>query len=203
MMNLLRQEMTNATTQRGRTARWCASAVAVLSLSAAPSLVGEQPPIQSKTATAIEVIFEVQTSSTESGGATEDQITILFCNTSGEATRTALRPFFGEDIVAEFSFSGRDARPGSTLIFRRFVSSTTFMNARFIRVVNHGHDGWAGSTLSLTVDGKRILDRQSLYPRKGASTKAGIEKYNPLRWSERVYWEGDFQRLRLGRASVQ
>ena len=145
----------------------------------------------------LKVVFEIQTSSADIGGATDDQITILFCNQSSDQQRTPPRPIFNEDIVAEFSFSGREARPGATFTFGRLVSNPAFLNARFIRVVNHGVDGWAGSTLSITVDGQRLLDRVSLYPRKGASSRDGIQKYNPVHWYERVYWEGEVQKLRL------
>jgi hypothetical protein len=148
-----------------------------------------------------EVVFEIRTSPERAGGATEDQITILFSNTSSEQQRTPPRPLFGDDILAEFSFSGRDARAGSTLTLRRVVPDTSFLNARYLRVVNHGGDAWAGDSLSLRVGSRPVLDRQSMYPRRGAGAEAGIQKYNASQWYERVYWEVDFQRARAGRAA--
>jgi hypothetical protein len=181
--------------------RSCGAVALVALLTSAAAVLGQQAPLPKtssgpdvKAVTGIEVIFEVQTSSDGVGGSSDDQITILFSNTSSELMRTPPRPIFGDDILAEFSFSGREARPGSTLKFSRRVPSTTFLEARFIRVVNHGADGWAGSTLSITAEGKRLLDRVSLFPRKGAN-KGGIEKFNAVTWYERTYWEADLQRL--------
>ena len=154
-------------------------------------------------ASGTEVLFEISTSPDKLGGATDDQLTILFSNVSAEQQRTPPRPFFGDDIVAEFSFSGRDARPGSTATFRRFAKDTSFLSARYVRLVNHGLDSWAGDSISLSIAGRRVLYRQSLYPRKGAQPNGGIEKFNPLQWYERVYWEADFQKIRSDRASAK
>ncbi len=194
-----------------RRAHWLAScfgrrsggAIALIAvLASAPAEGGQQAPLpktsarpEAKPVAAVEVSFEVQTASDGEGGSSDDQITILFSNTGSEQLRTPPRPIFGDDILAEFSFSGREARPGSTLKFSRRVRSTAFLEARFIRVMNHGVDGWAGSTLSITAEGKRLLDRVSLFPRMGASAKGGIAKYNAVTWYERAYWEADLQKL--------
>jgi hypothetical protein len=148
-----------------------------------------------------DVMFEVRTSPDRAGGATNDQITIVFSNTSSEAQKGPPYPFFGDDIIAEFSFSGRDAKPGSAFTFHRFVNDTSFLNARYIRVINHGVDGWAGESISLSVDGRRILERQSMYPRRGGQEGTGIQNYNPGNWYDRSYWEGELQRIRSDRLS--
>jgi hypothetical protein len=152
---------------------------------------------------AVEVIFEVRTSPERLGGATDDLLTILFSNVSAEQQRTPPKPLFGDDVVAEFSFSGRDARPGATMIMRRLLADVSFINARYVRVVNHGADAWGGEWISLSVAGRRVLDRQTLYPRKGAHREAGIEKFNPLQWYERIYWEEDLQKIRRDRAAAR
>jgi hypothetical protein len=66
-------------------------------------------------------------------------------------------------------------------------------------LVNHGVDGWAGETLAMTVDGRTIFSRLSLYPRKGAQARGGIEKFNGKDWKERNFWEADLQRIRADR----
>ena len=181
-------------------------AAAAIGLAAAGSGPGpltaqvQQSPLP-RGAGGTEVVFEIRTSPERAGGATEDQITILFSNTSSEQQRTPPHPLFGDDILAEFSFSGRDARAGSTLTLSRVVPDTSFLNARYLRVVNHGGDAWAGDSLSLRVGSRPLLDRQSMYPRRGAGAEAGIQKYNASQWYERVYWEVDFQRARAGRTA--
>ena len=159
-------------------------------------------PSASEARERFQVTFDVVTGSEDVAPGSNDQITILFCNTSSDAMKAPPRPIFNDDIVEEFSFSGREARPGTTFTFKRFVSSNALLSARFIRIVNHGVDGWGGSALSMTFNGQRVFDRVPLTPRKGSSTRGGIQKYNPVQWYERVYWEGELQRLRLGRASA-
>ncbi len=142
------------------------------------------------------VEFEVRTGLGGLGGSSGDGMLIIFSNRSAD---TPLVPFplFGEDIIAEFAFSGRDAIPGKVLAFSRRVNDLSFLDARYIRIVNPGADGWAGESLSLTVAGKRVLDRQTLYPRKGAEPKGGIEMFNSSLWSARKFWEADLQRIRI------
>ena len=155
---------------------------------------------QARSVSGTEVVIEIRTSLDKAGGGTDDLLTLIFSNVSAEQQRAPPRPLFGEDIVAEFSFSGRDARPGATLTFRRFVADPTFVNARYVRVVNHGADSWGGESISVTVGGRRVLARQTMYPRKGAQPAGGLEKFNPLQWYERVYWEADLQKIRSDRA---
>ena len=144
--------------------------VAILS----PALAGDQMTVQRAIATGIDVAVEIRTSPDKLGGATNDQLTLIFSNASAELQRTPPTPLFGADIVTEFSFSGRDARPGATLTFRRTMSDEKFLAARYIRLINHGADSWGGESISLSVNGRRVLDRQSLYPRKGGQPNGGV-----------------------------
>lgn len=153
--------------------------------------------------TAYLLTFEITTAIGRLGGASDDQITIVFSDRSAETTIPP-DPLFGLDMVAEFSFSGFDARPPKTLVFQRGVNSIDFLSSRYIRVINHGNDAWAGETLSISYQeggGKvqTLLLKQSLYPRSGASREGGLENFNRRQWSQRVYWEGELQRLRRDR----
>jgi hypothetical protein len=139
------------------------------------------------------VEIDVRTALSSAGGSS-DLILIIFSHQSADAPVSPV-PLFGEDILAEFAFSARDVPPGQTLTIRRRVKDLSFLDARFIRVVNPGSNGWAGEKLSLRVAGKTLLD-VSLYPRKGAQPKGGIEKFNGLDWKARNFWEADLQRLR-------
>lgn len=157
-----------------------------------------RPPAQQSGTHVVE--FEVHTAISGLGEASNDLILIVFSGRSAAAPLVAF-PLFGEDILAEFAFSGRDARPGRALVFSRRVNDLSFLNARYIRIVNHGMDGWAGESLSLTVDGRRVLERQRLYPRSGAQTEGGIEKFNSGSWTERNLWEAELQRIRVDRST--
>ncbi|MGE3511124.1 MAG: hypothetical protein AB7N65_19805 [Vicinamibacterales bacterium] len=127
-----------------------------------------------------------------------DQITILFSN--AEVSATVPTSVFGEDIVAEFSFSARDARTGLT--FRRRVSDRSFLNARFIRVVNAGGDGWCSGFLSLTVDGRPILTKVPMFPRKGNQRNA-LQDWNRDQWAGKTYWETTLASVRRDRTLVR
>lgn len=149
------------------------------------------------------ITFEVLTAKAATGGDTKDQITIQFTNENSEG-RAAPSPLFGQLVLQEFSFSGYDALPGRTFVFGRAVNDLSFLNASWIRVLNHGGDGWAGESLSISVrypDGslRTILKQQSLYPRGGYQRDGDIEKFNRAQWVERKYWESDLQRIRLDR----
>jgi hypothetical protein len=144
------------------------------------------------------VEFEVRTGLTGLGGPSTDLMLIVFSNRSAD-TPLVPSPLFGDDILAEFAFSGRDAPPGKALIFRRYVADVSFLSARYIRLVNQGLDSWAGESISLRLDGKAVLDRESLYPRKGAQAKGGIEKFDASDWKDRNFWEADLQRIRIDR----
>jgi hypothetical protein len=142
------------------------------------------------------VEFEIRTGLTGFGGGSTDLMLIVFSNRGGDTPLVPV-PLFGEDILAEFAFSGRDAAPGKTLVFRRYVEGVSFLAARYVRLVNQGADGWAGEAITLRVDGKTVLDRQSLYPRKGSQARGGIEKYNAADWYNRNFWEADLQQIRV------
>ncbi len=139
------------------------------------------------------VLFEFTQSEKELGGSTTDQLTVIFSNRSVEGPRAPV-PLFGDDILQEFSFSGRNF-VNNQLRFTRRVRDTSFVTARYIRVVNHGDDGWAGDTISLTVDGKPVLRNEPMWPRRGAGKggRGGIEKFNAREWDARSYWEYDQQ----------
>jgi hypothetical protein len=128
------------------------------------------------------------------GHDTDDQITVLFANRSVEGPR-APRPLFGDDIVQEFSFSGQDFDK-DLLRFTRRVRDKSFLDARYIRVVNHGSDGWEGDRISLTVDGEEIFDNFPMSPRQGPPSARGFMKFNPKGWASRSYWEEELQRHR-------
>jgi hypothetical protein len=147
------------------------------------------------------VTFEVRTASGRLGGGSTDQITIVFSNSKapGPLVVGAPRPLLGEDVIQEFSFSSRDLVNDQPFTFTRRVRDLTFLDARYIRVINTGTDGWAGEYLSITVDKNRILDRRTLYPRQGRQSEGGIEKFNRGQWPDRVYWEADLQQLRFER----
>jgi hypothetical protein len=141
--------------------------------------------------------FTVKTAPGLTGGQTDDLITIAFSDVSANVLRPPL-PLFA-DSRAEFSFSGLDARASATLIFERRVPDIEFLDSNFVRVFNHGSDGWSGESLTMAnrADAKStIVFEQSLYPRAGWSRDGGIEKFNRRDWSKRVYWEADLRRIR-------
>jgi hypothetical protein len=139
----------------------------------------------------------IVTQSTEFAAGSNDQITILFSDRSWAATTVPPTPTFGEDILQEFSFSARDfdGTSNNTLTFTRFVKDQSFLSARYIRVINHGVEGWGGGTISMSVDGQPILDKEPLQPRKGAGKK-GLQDWNRGHWADRTYWEKELPRAR-------
>src|SRR5262245_23895311 len=144
------------------------------------------PQAQLARAIGTRITFTV-TQSSEFAAGSKDQITIIFSDRSwsGAAPPT---PIFGDDILQEFSFSARDFTSGRTsLTFNRYVKDQSFLGARFIRVVNHGGEGWGGGTLTMSVDGQPVIERVALSPRKGAGGK-GLQDWNRDRWSDRTYW---------------
>jgi hypothetical protein len=148
--------------------------------------------------TGYRVTFQITENSKQTAPATNDQITIVFSNRSVEGTSPP-RPLFGDDIVQEFSFSGMDFGSGQ-LRFSRRVRDKSFLGARYIRVVNHGSDGWQGDRIWLTVDGEEILPGVSMTPRAGSEPWKGIQKFNPREWSGRTYWEAELAQFRGARA---
>jgi hypothetical protein len=124
----------------------------------------------------------------------DDQITIVFANRTAEG-KVAPQPLFGDDIVQEFSFSARDFQKDQ-LRFTRRVADKSFLDARYIRVVNHGADGWEGTTISLTVDGEQVLRSQPMSPRLGTAPTKGFQHFNREDWATRSYWEAELQRFR-------
>lgn len=140
------------------------------------------------------VTFQLTQSQKSIGPSTSDQVMIVFSNRSVEGARPP-RPFFGEDIVQEFSFSGTDF-VGNQLRFTRRVNDKSFLDARYIRVVNYGEDGWDGEAITMTVDGQEILRNVRLSPRIGGEPTKGIKNFNPKDWSSRTYWEADLSQFR-------
>lgn len=126
--------------------------------------------------------------------ATDDQITVIFANRSVEGPRPP-RPFFGNDIVQEFSFSGMDFE-GNQLRFSRRLRDRSFLDARYIRVINYGADGWQADKIWLTVDGEEILKGVTMTPRAGTEPSKGLQKFNPRDWSGRTYWEAELAQFR-------
>jgi hypothetical protein len=125
--------------------------------------------------------------------STTDQVTIIFTNAPVPASAPPLT--FGEDIIEEFSFLGADFRAGGPVRFSRRVRDRSFLDARFIRVVNPGTNRWEPTTISLTVDGERVLDNVRMTPRKGANPEGGLQRWNRNAWTP-TYWEAELQKYR-------
>jgi hypothetical protein len=159
---------------------------------------GGQPPTSQLRLTGYQVTFRLTQNAKQIAPATNDQITIVFSSRSVEGPRPP-RPLFGDDIVQEFSFSGMDFANGQ-LRFSRRVRDKSFLGARYIRVVNHGSDGWQGDRIWLTVDGEEILPGVSMTPRAGSDPGKGIQKFNPRDWRGRTYWEAELAQFRGARA---
>lgn len=138
--------------------------------------------------------LQLTTAATGTTRATSDQITVLFSNRSAD-TPTPPVPFFGQDIIQEFSVSGMEIEATPKRIIRR-VRDKSFVDARYIRVINHGTGGWNADKIWLTVDGEVILNGVSMNPRSGASTTGGLQDFNPRLWRQRVYWEAELQKFR-------
>jgi hypothetical protein len=70
------------------------------------------------------------------------------------------------------------------------------VDATYIRVVNHGNDGWAGDRISITVDGEEVLSNVPMRPRRGADVSKGFQKFNARNWAQRTFWEAELRPLR-------
>jgi hypothetical protein len=143
---------------------------------------------------ATRVTFGV-TQTTEFASRSKDQITIVFSDRSWAATTVPPTPLFGEDIQQEFSFSAADFDKGNSLTFTRIVRDQAFLGAKYIRVMNHGDEGWGGGTISISVDGRAVLERVDMRPRKGDPGE-GLKDCNRLTWRNRTYWEEELDRVR-------
>lgn len=154
---------------------------------------GQSPMVQSRL-TGYQLTFQITQNPKTVSPATNDQLTIIFANRSVEGARPP-RPFFGEDIVQEFSFSGMDF-VNNQLRFTRRVSDKSFLEARYIRVINHGNGGWDGDQISLTVDGQEILRSVRMMPHIGGDPSKGLQKFNPRDWAGRSYWEAELSQFR-------
>lgn len=173
------------------TGAWCLSLPA---MNARDAAVDQSLGIQRRLQDYL-VIFEFQQTN-----PTKDQVTIVFTNTAVDPKRVP-SPVFGDDIVAEFSFSGRDF-PTGPVKFSRRVRDKSFLDCRYVRVVNHGTNRWFPTTISLTVDGQTYIPKVSMTNRKGGPTAAGIERWNRDDWGKGpVFWEGELQRYRPRAAS--
>jgi len=123
---------------------------------------------------------------------TTDLIGILFSNVAADL-RQAPKSQFGDGVVAKFTFSGRDyPKPNSHISYSQRVRDRTFLDCRYIRVVNTGNNPWSPTNISLTVAGQRVLDRVSMYPRKGSDPKGGLARWNRT-WRP-VFWETELFR---------
>src|SRR5262245_16715378 len=147
-----------------------------------------------------QVTFRFTQNAAQLAHNTSDQLTVVFSSRSAEAPRPP-QPFFGEDILQEFSFSGEDFVKDQ-LEFTRRVMDKSFIDAPYIRVVNHGSDGWEGEKIWLTVDGEQVLNGVSMSPRVGPGRAKGFQLFNPGKWQERSYWEAPLQTLRQGRKAL-
>jgi hypothetical protein len=129
-----------------------------------------------------------------SSSSSTDEISIIFANRSIEGPKPP-KPFFGEDIVQQFSFSASDF-VNNQLRFTRRVNDKSFLDARYIRVINYGTDGWGGDQISLTVDGQEILRNVRISARLIGDPSKGLQNCNPRNWSGRTYWEAELARYR-------
>jgi hypothetical protein len=177
------------------------SVVLALAVARDATTAGFQPqsPVQGRVQESL-VVFEV-TEVRELDHETKGPVTIVFANRTFNS-RTAFTPLMGDDIVAEFSFSGLDVPKDVTKPFRfsRRVKDTSFLDARFIRIVNQSTDGWSGNTLSIFVDGTPVLNRVSLFPRRkpgsATMTQIGLQACNRSTWATCVYWEEEMTKIR-------
>ena len=167
-------------------------AFAAVAIVAALAL-GAQAPMSQSRLIGYQVSFQITQSPKSMAPATDDQLTIIFATRSVEGPRPP-RPFFGEDIVQEFSFSGMDF-VNNQLRFTRRVNDRSFLDARYIRVVNYGGDGWDGEQISVSVDGQDLIRNVRMAPRIGDAAK-GFQKFNPRDWSGRSYWEAELSQIR-------
>jgi len=156
--------------------------------SSASAQSGFQRVVQDSREFVIEFTVTQGTDCTTRGS--NDQITIVFSNQSGDSVGPT--PALGDDVAAEFSFSARDL-VNQRLQFRRRVRDRSFLDARFIRVVNLNGDGWCPGRLAATIDGARLFD-VALSPRKGRGT-GGLQDWNRGNWAVRTYWEANLQQL--------
>ena len=151
------------------------------------------------------VTFVVFQRRTQSSDRSDDQITIIFAEAPLDmdlrlgARRSARSggapdPMFGEAIVQEFSFSGLDVPEEGPLVFERIVRDLAFVEAPFIRVVNHGTDQWHGRSLLLEIDGEQVFELE-IEPRMCAtgedSLGEGLQNFNRKDWDECVFWEAE------------
>jgi hypothetical protein len=182
----------------------CAAGAVVDTGTPAPGQLAGAPLRQSAArplADSLVVVELTQGDGVGTGGSTNDQLTVVFSTRSMDGAIRPPVPLFGEDILEEFSVSGRDF-VRNQLRFTRRVRDKSFLSARYVRVINHGSDGWAGGTISLTVDDEPILRRVDLRPRRVApgntNRNGGIEFFNAGDWQKRSFWELDLQQHRGG-----
>jgi hypothetical protein len=143
-----------------------------------------------------QVMFRFTQNRIQMAPETNDQLTVIFSSRSAEAPRPP-QPFFGQDILQEFSFSGQNFVKDQ-LQFTRRVMDKSFVDAAYIRVINHGSGGWGGDKIWLTVDGEEVLNGVSMSPRVGPGRAKGFQLFNPGKWPERSYWEAQLQPFRKG-----
>lgn len=178
---------------RGRIARLCP--LLGVALVAWPSAAIGQASMQSLARVSSVVEFTVTQNADCGNPGSSDQITVLF--SSAEVSPRVPPSVFGDDILAEFSFSAGDLVNG-TLTFRRRTADRSFLNARFIRVVNAGANGWCSGTLTMIVDGRPVLSRVPMFPRKGNS-RNGLQDWNREQWGGKTYWEAPLASARMDR----
>lgn len=135
------------------------------------------------------------TQTTEFAADSKDQITIIFSDRSWGTMTSPPAPLFGEDIAEEFSFSAADFEKRLSLTFTRIVRDLSFLSSRYIRVINHGNQGWGGGSITMLVNGRREILNVTMRPRKGNPT-AGIKGGNPDEWKDKTYWEEELDRIR-------
>lgn len=141
------------------------------------------------------ITFEV-TIKKQRNAETEDQLTIIFSDQSAESIAF---PDFGNSIIDEFSFSGYNFKNDKVFKFTRKVRDLSFLNAHYMRIINHGTDGWHSNEISLYLDNKLLLKSIKIHPNKGPEkSEYAIENFNDKYWNYRSYWEVDLQKTTKG-----
>ena len=118
-----------------------------------------------------------------------DAVTIVF---SDESSSGADGPG-SQSILREFTFPATDTKLGQEYSFERRVDSLRFLDAKYIRVLNYGANGWDGEWISLAIDGQEVLRQTPLQPRASRL----IENFNEKNWEKRSYWEAELIKIRV------
>ena len=147
--------------QRRPSVRWCAWAIAAIALIEEPSLIGTAGCAVGGGARAagVQVVFDLQTSTEDIGGATDDQITIFFLQherRAPDAPTTVVQRRYRRRVLV--------LRPGGEAPVRRSNSARRVQRGVPQRALHPGGEPWhrrVGRKHAVDErDGRRILERQ-------------------------------------------